>query len=231
MARPRESRDTRGISSIGRASGWQPEGQGFESPILHFTPAGPSMAPAGLARGLAFRASGQVVGGPPWPRQTWPEGSPSGRAVRWSVGPDGPGRPGPRARLPGERSGGRWPRWPRQAWPEGSPSGRAVRWSVATPLKPEARAEGMRPVSSESTRSPSARASGFQARANRQARSPPVFPMALKPEARAEGMRPASPETTPSDRGHGGGIRVPSHFATPSRRGRVDHVRETRAPR
>ena len=26
---------TRGISSVGRASGWQPEGQGFESPILH----------------------------------------------------------------------------------------------------------------------------------------------------------------------------------------------------
>ena len=26
----------RGISSVGRASGWQPEGQGFESPILHF---------------------------------------------------------------------------------------------------------------------------------------------------------------------------------------------------
>ena len=25
----------RGISSVGRASGWQPEGQGFESPILH----------------------------------------------------------------------------------------------------------------------------------------------------------------------------------------------------
>lgn len=25
-----------GISSVGRASGWQPEGQGFESPILHF---------------------------------------------------------------------------------------------------------------------------------------------------------------------------------------------------
>ena len=24
-----------GISSVGRASGWQPEGQGFESPILH----------------------------------------------------------------------------------------------------------------------------------------------------------------------------------------------------
>ena len=27
-----------GISSIGRASGWQPEGQGFESPILHSIP-------------------------------------------------------------------------------------------------------------------------------------------------------------------------------------------------
>jgi hypothetical protein len=26
----------RGISSVGRASGWQPEGQGFKSPILHF---------------------------------------------------------------------------------------------------------------------------------------------------------------------------------------------------
>ena len=26
----------RGISSVGRASGWQPEGQGFEPPILHF---------------------------------------------------------------------------------------------------------------------------------------------------------------------------------------------------
>ena len=26
----------RGISSVGRASGWQPEGQGFASPILHF---------------------------------------------------------------------------------------------------------------------------------------------------------------------------------------------------
>lgn len=29
-------RSLRGISSVGRASGWQPEGQGFESPILHF---------------------------------------------------------------------------------------------------------------------------------------------------------------------------------------------------
>lgn len=29
-------RQHRGISSVGRASGWQPEGQGFESPILHF---------------------------------------------------------------------------------------------------------------------------------------------------------------------------------------------------
>jgi hypothetical protein len=28
--------DVRGISSVGRASGWQPEGQGFKSPILHF---------------------------------------------------------------------------------------------------------------------------------------------------------------------------------------------------
>lgn len=28
-------RQVRGISSVGRASGWQPEGQGFESPILH----------------------------------------------------------------------------------------------------------------------------------------------------------------------------------------------------
>jgi hypothetical protein len=27
-----------GISSVGRASGWQPEGQGFKSPILHFKP-------------------------------------------------------------------------------------------------------------------------------------------------------------------------------------------------
>ena len=26
---------TRGISSVGRASGWQPEGQGFKSPQLH----------------------------------------------------------------------------------------------------------------------------------------------------------------------------------------------------
>ena len=82
MARPRESRDTRGISSIGRASGWQPEGQGFESPILHFTPAGPSMAPAG-----SF------------------EGSPSGRAVGWWPVPHARQAPS-RARLPGERLGG-----------------------------------------------------------------------------------------------------------------------------
>ena len=30
------AQDTRGISSVGRASGWQPEGQRFEPAILHF---------------------------------------------------------------------------------------------------------------------------------------------------------------------------------------------------
>jgi hypothetical protein len=100
------------------------------------------MAPAGLARELAFRASRQVVGGP-----------------------HGPGRLGSRARLPGEQAGGWWPAWPRQAWLESSPSGRAGRWLVAMPVKPEARAEGIRQPNLETTRSPSARASGFPARA------------------------------------------------------------------
>jgi len=64
------------------------------------------------------------------PRQAWLEGSPSRRAVRWSV-----------ARMPRQawlegspsRRAVRWSvaRMPRQAWLEGSPSRRAVRWSVA----------------------------------------------------------------------------------------------------
>ncbi len=35
-----------GISSVGRASGWQPEGQGFESPILHSKTAAQETLPA-----------------------------------------------------------------------------------------------------------------------------------------------------------------------------------------
>ncbi len=38
-ANQRGWRQSWGISSIGRASGWQPEGQGFKSPILHSCPA------------------------------------------------------------------------------------------------------------------------------------------------------------------------------------------------
>ena len=34
-----------GISSVGRASGWQPEGQGFKSPILHFLLSTPRHGP------------------------------------------------------------------------------------------------------------------------------------------------------------------------------------------
>ena len=36
VGRAAEAINSRGISSVGRASGWQPEGQGFKSPILHF---------------------------------------------------------------------------------------------------------------------------------------------------------------------------------------------------
>jgi hypothetical protein len=34
---PRVRAGARAHSSAGRASGWQPEGQGFESPWVHFT--------------------------------------------------------------------------------------------------------------------------------------------------------------------------------------------------
>src|ERR1700722_6790375 len=38
VSRAAEAVKCRGISSVGRASGWQPEGQGFKSPILHLMP-------------------------------------------------------------------------------------------------------------------------------------------------------------------------------------------------
>jgi hypothetical protein len=38
LARASQGVEIRGISSVGRASGWQPEGQGFKSPILHLKP-------------------------------------------------------------------------------------------------------------------------------------------------------------------------------------------------
>ena len=52
----RHSRPTkqtsRGISSIGRASGWQPEGQGFESPILHFPECRVLRVPGPVVKGM-----------------------------------------------------------------------------------------------------------------------------------------------------------------------------------
>jgi hypothetical protein len=45
-----------GISSVGRASGWQPEGQGFKSPILHFSwPRKLGLSQAELARRAGIR--------------------------------------------------------------------------------------------------------------------------------------------------------------------------------
>ena len=45
-----EKTSTRGISSVGRASGWQPEGQGFKSPILHSSRAAILTRVAALSR-------------------------------------------------------------------------------------------------------------------------------------------------------------------------------------
>lgn len=46
----REETTIRGISSAGRAFGWQPKGQGFESPILHF------QGTLRISQGAFFRA-------------------------------------------------------------------------------------------------------------------------------------------------------------------------------
>src|SRR5487761_1465623 len=75
----------RGISSVGRASGWQPEGQGFKSPILHLTTNGnTTIKSSGIAGRKSVgmdgrvdfharhspneRAGAVIERGPPWER-------------------------------------------------------------------------------------------------------------------------------------------------------------------